>query len=157
MAARLSGAQQGFDLAPHHFEARNRHKLKVALTSPPLGIDCAPFGRNFASFTALALDGRPLANSQHLLVTLVGRAGNPDLQWNEARTSAGSPWGHGPSVAEQVPATLRIQCAPGRAVHPLAPDGSRLPALPAHYENGWLSFSTHDGAPSIHYEIVGTE
>lgn len=127
------------------------------LTSPPLGIDCAPFGRNFASFTALALDGRPLADSQHLLVSLVGRAGNPDLQWNEARTSAGSPWGHGPSVAEQVPATLRIQCAPGRVVHPLAPDGSRLAALPARYEDGWLIFSTRDGVPSIHYEIVGAK
>ena len=119
-----------------------------------LGIRCEPFGLNFASLTAVALDSRPLAESKRLLVTLVARAGNQGARWNPERSSLGENWGHGPTIAEPVPALIRVRRTAASNVYPLSPDGSRLPALPSRLVDGQLSFSTKDGPRTLHYEVV---
>jgi hypothetical protein len=121
-----------------------------------LAVECDRFGLNFASVTAVSLDGKPMAESARVLVTLAARAENQAVQWNEERTSIGRSWGHGPAIAERVPATVRLRMdadAPPR-VFALAPDGSRLEEVALTIREGWVSFSTRTGPASLHYELV---
>jgi hypothetical protein len=121
-----------------------------------LGITCPRFGRDFAALTALSLDGKPLELSNRVLITLVARAGNSGMEWNAARSSLGTHGGKAPTIAEHVPARIRL-CHPGPGVlYPLAPDGSRLHPLTTERQGAWLRFSTEEGPRTLHYEWVGS-
>jgi hypothetical protein len=125
------------------------------VSEPGLGINCDAFGLNFGALTAVALDEGELNHSARVLVTLAARVGNTGAVWNEARTStAGANWGRGPTIAERVPATVRIRVGGPRQVFALAPDGSRVTELAATFADGWLAFSTREGPATLHYEIV---
>lgn len=119
-----------------------------------LRVTCPPFGRNFASVTAIALDGRALAGSSRVLVTLAARATNQGIVWNQARTSLGKNQGHGPTIAERVPATITLAGAAGRQVFALAPDGQRAHAVTATAQDGALVFTVGPSDNTLHYEIV---
>ncbi|ACB75426.1 hypothetical protein [Opitutus terrae] len=121
-----------------------------------LAIASDEFGLNFAALTAVALDGRALPDADRLLVTLGARAENQAVKWNAVRTSIGESWGHGPTIAERVPATVRLRVGAGAAprVFALAPDGSHAAEVPSEVRDGWLSFSTREGPATLHYEIV---
>ncbi|MGI4790798.1 MAG: carbohydrate binding domain-containing protein, partial [Janthinobacterium lividum] len=67
------------------------------------------FGNNFASVTLTAMDQKPTAQSQKLLLTLVGKVENQEMGWNANRTSVGNQWGHGPTIAEGIPATVTLK------------------------------------------------
>ena len=62
---------------------------------------------------------KPIASADRLLVTAVARARNTDQQWNAARTSVGTHWGHGPTQIEVVHADVTV---PGRWSHAWALD-----------------------------------
>ncbi len=119
-----------------------------------LGVACDEFGLNFAAVSAVALDARPMTESARVLVTLAARAGNQGVGWNQARTSVGDHWGHGPTIAERVPASVRLRVQGARRVFALAPDGSRAGEVATEFRNGWLSFSTRSGPATLHYEVV---
>ncbi len=119
-----------------------------------LHVCVARFGRDFASVTAVALDAKPLRTSARVLVTVVARAGNQGLVWNESRTSVGAAWGHGPTIAERVPATITLDGLAGRKVYPLAPDGTRAAPVPSADQSGALTFSVGPNDRTIHYEIT---
>lgn len=121
-----------------------------------LAVESDRFGLNFGSVTAVSLDGKPLAESERVLVTLGARAENQAVQWNEERTSIGRSWGHGPTIAERVPATVRLRREPDAApqIFVLAPDGTRVEEVPVTIREGWVSFSTRTGPASLHYELV---
>jgi hypothetical protein len=121
-----------------------------------LAVESDRFGLNFGSVTAVSLDGKPLTESERVLVTLAARAENQAVEWNEERTSIGQSWGHGPTIAERVPATVRLRLegdVPPKAFV-LAPDGSRLDEVEPTIREGWMSFSTRTGPASLHYELV---
>jgi len=120
-----------------------------------LAIDCERFGRDFAALTALSLDGKPLAQSSHLLITLAARAGNSGAEWNAVRSSQGAQGGRSPTQAEHVPARIRLRNPGGGSLYPLAPNGSRLPALRAEKKGDWHEFSTKEGPRTLHYEWLG--
>jgi hypothetical protein len=82
---------------------------------PEFGDDSAPSARNFAGVTLTPFDGKPLDTSRHLLLTLAGRVENQDMHWNSDRTSVGDRWGHAPSVAEGIPATITLNNSLHRA------------------------------------------
>ncbi len=98
------------------------------------------FGDNFAAVTLTPLDGKPVAQSHHLLLTLVGKVENQGMQWNATHTSVGDQWGHGPTMAEGIIATVSVAAAPGTREHmyPLDGTGKRMGEVP--------SFSLDDGA-----------
>ncbi|MDX2188116.1 MAG: carbohydrate binding domain-containing protein [Opitutaceae bacterium] len=112
------------------------------------------FGRNFAAISIVSLDGEPVAVARQSLVTVVARAENQDMIWNETRTSVGKRWGHGPTLAEFVPAEISVGAAAGAKVFALAPDGSRSAEVKATYSDNRLTFSTDPKQPTLHYEIV---
>ena len=61
----------------------------------------------------------PIDTSDRLLVTAVARAQNTGQQWNAARTSVGTHWGHAPVQIEVVHADVTV---PGRWSHAWALD-----------------------------------
>ncbi|MBV9851540.1 MAG: carbohydrate binding domain-containing protein [Armatimonadetes bacterium] len=84
-----------------------------------------PFGNNFVAVTLTPLDGRPIAQSRHMLLTLAGKVENQDMRWNAARTSVGDRWGHGPTMAEGIPATVTLPHMQVRRVYALDATGRR--------------------------------
>jgi len=119
-----------------------------------LRVTCPRFGRDFASVTAVALDNRPLRESTRVLVTLAARASNQGIVWNESRTSVGKNWGHGPTIAERVPATITLAGLANAKVYALKPDGTRAKAVTAETEDGVLTFTVQPDDRTMHYEIV---
>ncbi|HEY4299527.1 MAG TPA: hypothetical protein VGM73_01555 [Candidatus Didemnitutus sp.] len=124
------------------------------LDAGALRVSCPRFGLDFASITAVALDGRPLPDSKRILVTVVARASNEGIVWNDAHNSLGKNWGHGPTIAEHVPATITLAGGSARDVYALAPDGSRAGQIATQRAGASTTFSTDNGPPTIEYEIV---
>jgi hypothetical protein len=120
----------------------------------PLHLNVEPFGRDFASVNAFSLDGQTLRESRRILVTVVGRAGNQGTIWNETRTSLGKQWGHGPTIAERVPATITLDGVGARKVYALAPNGSRVREVAAVRQPSGVMFAVGADDRTLHYEVV---
>jgi hypothetical protein len=120
----------------------------------PLTVTCPRFGRDFATVAAVALDDQPLASAKRALVTIVARAENQGMKWNEARTTVGAEWGHGPTIAERVPATVSLATEGPRRVFALKPDGTRAREVKATYAAGRLTFTVSPKDNTLHFELV---
>lgn len=117
-------------------------------------VTCARFGRDFATVTAVGLDDRPLSAAKRVLVTIVARAENEAMKWNAAHNSVGPDWGHGPTIAERVPATIEIGTDGPRLVYALNPNGTRFRPVNANYANGRVVFTVAPEDRTLHYELV---
>jgi hypothetical protein len=126
----------------------------ATIEAGPLTVQCDRFGRDFASVTAVALDGRPLRESTRILVTVAARAENQAMVWNAAHNSVGTQLGHGPTIAERVPATLTLAGAANRRLYALAPDGSRTKSIPPMSVGNALRFQVTAEHATLHYEIA---
>ena len=73
----------------------------------------------YANIALVALDARPVAESQRLLLIAVARVENAGQCWNETRTGV-TEWGEGPTLAEPVPLTVTL---PGTGWRASALDG----------------------------------
>ena len=111
------------------------------------------FGNNFAAMTLTAMDEKPITQSRRLLLTLAGKVENQDMGWNADRTSVGSQWGHGPTVAEGIPATVTLKTTAARHVWALDGAGKRVGDVPASYANGSLTFTVGPQFKTLWYEI----
>jgi hypothetical protein len=80
---------------------------KVALGDAT--VEFVKLEKDYACVSLVALDGKPLAESKKVLVSLAGRVENQGMGWNEKRTSVGREWGRGPTVAERIGAKLTLQ------------------------------------------------
>ena len=76
------------------------------------------------------------------------------MKWNAARTSVGTDWGHGPAIAERVPATIQLAASGPRTVYALRPHGTRAHTVTTAYNNSILSFTVSPQDNTLHYEIV---
>jgi hypothetical protein len=119
-----------------------------------LTVECERFGRDFASVTAVALDGRPLRESARILLTIAARAENQGMIWNEAHNSVGQNLGHGPTIAERVPATLTLAGTADRHIYALAPNGTRAKRIATLADGGALRFQITAEHATVHYEIA---
>ena len=89
----------------------------------------------WAAIGIAALDGKPLVESEKVLIAAVGRVENTNMGWNEERTSVGRMWGTAPTVAEGIKA--RISLPFNRQVHALDGTGKRTHQLhPVSHEQG---------------------
>ncbi len=111
------------------------------------------FGNNFAAVTLTAMDQKPIAQSRKMLLTLVGKVENQDMGWNASRTSVGSQWGHGPTVAEGIPATVTLKTSAARHVWALDGTGRRVGDVPATFANDALTFTVGPQFKTLWYEI----
>lgn len=78
-----------------------------------------------AHIALTSMDGRPIAESERMLLVAVNRVENQQMGWNEERTTVGGEWGHGPTIAEAVPLTLRIAGRDDLRIWPLDGEGNR--------------------------------
>ena len=111
------------------------------------------FGNDFAAATLTAMDQQPLAQSHRMLLTLVGKVENQDMGWNADRTSVGDKWGHGPTVAEGIPATMTLKTSAARHVWVLDGTGKRVGDVPAIFANGTLTFTVGPQFKTLWYEV----
>ena len=105
----------------------------------PFRLTIEPTFRKHAVFTAVALDGKPLAQSGKILISLANRVENSNMGWDEKFTTVGNKWGEAPIVAEGI--TEKIHLATDRPLKAFALDGAGAPKTPldVQADNG-LSF-----------------
>ncbi len=111
------------------------------------------FGNNFAAVTLTTMDEKPAAQSERLLLTLAGKVENQDMGWNADRTSVGDQWGHGPTIAEGIPATLTLRTDGPRTVWALDGTGKHREKVPAAYANGTLIFTVGPQYRTLWYAV----
>lgn len=96
----------------------------------------------FAGLMVAPLDGKPLAASSRVLLTVGSRVENEGMQWNAARETVSDQWGHGPVRAERVPMSISLKTKVARTVYELTPAGKRKAKVPSQWKNGVLMFQT---------------
>lgn len=125
-----------------------------SLTLGGWNLNMAETPRNFAAITLSALDGQPLSQSKRFLLTAVGAVENQGMKWNANRTSVGTDWGTGPTVAEGIPAAVVLRTAAKSAtVYALDGTGKRQGKVESRIENGLLAFSIAPEHKTLWYEI----
>ncbi len=105
-----------------------------------VAVSARPWPRDlpaYACISLVALDGKPVAHSAQLLLAASARTENPNMAWNEERTSlvGKKAWGEGTPVSEAVPLTLTVPGRPvvaqalgadGRIRHRIRTDGNTI-------------------------------
>jgi len=120
-----------------------------------LDLRFAPNTVPFAAGGLASLDGQPIATSKRMLLTLVGRAENPNMGWNAARDSVGSNWGQGPPYLSSPSGALKLwTSALGARVWALDERGARRFPVPSQVRGGALRFSPSNLWRTCWYEIV---
>lgn len=115
------------------------------------------FGNDFAAATLTPLDSKPLQSSRRMLLTLVGKIENQGMVWNAQRTSVGSRWGHGPTLAEGIAAEVVLPGVGARHVWALDGTGKRTTAVATRTSNQHITFTTGPQYKTLWYEIVGAD
>jgi hypothetical protein len=108
----------------------------------------------FGALMVAAMDQKPLAQSNRVLVSVGGRVENVDMRWNAERNSVSDQWGKGPVMAETVPLSMNLKTASDRDVWALGPNGKRLRKVDSTYSNGTLRFQVDSSTRSMWLEIV---
>lgn len=119
-------------------------------------IDAKPFPGNFGAAVLVARDGKSLAQSNDLLLTIGGRFENSGLIWNEERNSTlneSKTWGVPPVLATALDVAVTIPADGPRKVYALDNTGERISELPAKFQGGSLQFRILPEHHAMHYSI----
>ncbi len=121
---------------------------KVALGD--VTVEVGAMEKGYACLALVALDGKPIAESKSVLMAAAGRVENRGMGWNADRTTVGTAWGKGPTIAEIVPATVTL---PGTGWKARALDGTGAPKgeVPAEASGGGTVAKVGGTAPSLWY------
>ncbi len=111
---------------------------------------------NWASIAIAALDGKPISESDKILLVAVGRVENTNMGWNENRTSVSNKWGTEPTVAEGIPATITIHNVPSSESTVQLLDGTGMPKgdVPCHESDGETVFTIGAQYKTLWYLIT---
>jgi len=84
----------------------------------------------FCAVSATSLDGKPLQQSEKILVVAAARCANTGMQWNEKRNSISDKWGKPPILIEPVEGRVILKRDTGApALTLVALDGLGLPTV----------------------------
>ncbi len=89
---------------------------------PHLTVALAPTTAAFAAVTLQPVDGRPVAASGRLLLSVLTRHQNTGMVWNSARTSVDDRWGTAPTLIEPTAGAITFRLRPGAAFRVFALD-----------------------------------
>jgi len=118
------------------------------------GLTIAPRS-DFAAITVTALDGKPVEQSAHLLISAVGRVENTGMGWNADRTSVSNKWGTEPVVAEGIKARISLDAKVGHAtVYALDGGGGRMQPVACNAASGKLDIDLGPQWKTLWYEAV---
>ncbi len=109
--------------------------------------------RNYAVIVLTSLDGKPLEQSKHMLLTAMGTAENAGVQWNETRTSVGRNWGKGPALMAGIAARLTL-ANHITAIRALDPTGKPQGAVKVEFRDDASRWSIGPEHRTIWYELV---
>ena len=112
--------------------------------------------RNIGPWACVALaarDGKSLADSSSMLLSVATRVENSNMGWNKERTSVGRKWGSSPVVAQTVLTTITLPGKTKPGVAPLSPKGKRLASLKVTGTPGAWTVKTSADTPSLWYAI----
>ncbi|MEM8872651.1 MAG: hypothetical protein AAGD32_00190 [Planctomycetota bacterium] len=118
----------------------------ITLTAEPAGLE-------FGSFIAVTLNDDDLADSDRMLLTYISRASNQNMGWNEARTTFGTNWGHGPVLVEVQPATITLPFE-DVTLFALDPLGNRIAEIETTRVAGGTQFDWSNDLKTIYVEAV---
>lgn len=108
---------------------------------------------DFATIAVSSLTDDPIATSDSLLITAVGRADNTDVQYNEDHTIQ-LDGGRGPILVEAIIADLELTTPhEGMEVHSIDTFGFVITTLKTTCEDGVLKFRIGDALPSMYYVV----
>jgi hypothetical protein len=110
---------------------------------------------DFAVLTLTAADGKPLADSRHLLLTTAGNVENTGMDWSADQTSVGLHWGSAPTLCEGIGAKITLATTV-KAVKMFALSGAGFAAgeVPATITDGKLTFEIGAKFKTLWYEIM---
>ena len=106
-------------------------------------ISAAASGPAYAHIAVVALDGLPIAISQKVLITALGRSENQNMGWNAARTTVENQWGTGPAVTQGVVGYVQMPSPYWRAQ---SLDGTGAVKQSLAMSGSRLNFSAANGA-----------
>ena len=130
-------------------DTRRRNILGLELKLNGMSVDCfTDFG--VVALSSLTDDG--IENSEHMLLTTIGRARNTGAQFDGEKMID---VGHAPIVSEVIQADIAIKTnQPDLRVWGVNSEGFYVGKLATTYENGWLKFHVGDQFPASHYLIM---
>jgi len=108
--------------------------------------------RNYAVVVLTSLDGKDLARSRRILLVATGRAENQGMGWNADRTSVGNRWGHGPTLVNGVPLTVRFPFLVG-SVAALDGRGKPIRKVPVEQEGKGVRIRVGPEFRTLWYEV----
>ncbi len=132
-----------------------------SLEAPGVKLILREFDQNFASMTLVARDGRELAESGSMLLTLGARFNNHNIVWTPERNSLLNRqavgrywWGEPPVVGIELAGEIRLRVSGPRRVFRLDACGGRIGEVAANVENGELVIPVSPDDHTIYYEIT---
>lgn len=124
------------------------------VTAGALSLAFKPFDGNFGAAMLNALDGKPIGESERLLLTVGARFENLDMNWTEAHDGLDEHPGRAPAAGVCLDGTVTIRTAAPRRVWFLDASGARRGEVPAEWSNGMLIFPVLSEHRTLYYEIV---
>jgi hypothetical protein len=119
-----------------------------------LSVTAEPTKFGLVALGLTARDGKAIADSNSLLLTIGTHFENQNMGWNEKRNSVGEKWGDGPMMGEGVKASISVDThAKAAAVYALDVTGARNGMVPSKLEGGKLSFNPSPEYKTVWYEI----
>ncbi|MCL1854837.1 MAG: hypothetical protein FWF86_03810 [Clostridia bacterium] len=108
---------------------------------------------DFATLAVSSISDKPIASSDNLLLTAVGRADNKDAVYQEGHTRQAD-CGTGPIMAEVIRAKISMEtCHANLRIWSVDNEGFYTGAVPFHYEDGRIIFEIGGEYASIYYLI----
>ena len=112
--------------------------MSIDLGNVTIAMDTTPY--NWAAITLTALDGKPVEESEKILLVAAGRIENTNMGWNADRTTVGDQWGTAPTRAEGIPAKLTFRDMDKFIVHALDSAGNPRVEIKVKRKSKELSF-----------------
>ena len=128
-------------------DLNHRRNLEIKISG--MEVDCYT---DFGVIAVSSLNDLPIAQSDHILLSTIGRARNTGAQFDGEKLID---FGHAPIVSEVIEADIAIRTdKPTMRVWGVNSDGYYVGMLDAVYEDGWLRFHTGDKFAAQYYLIM---
>jgi len=111
-----------------------------------------PLTNQFGALTLVSMDGKPLATSSKMLLTVVTHTQNNHQAWNKTRTQV-TRAGDAPPQVDAATVNVTIAADGPRSVVTLDGSGEKQQDIPATYKDGQVSFSITPAQKSVWYAI----
>ena len=128
-------------------QRRKSENLEVKMQS--MKVDCFT---DFATVALSSLNDDPICESNHMLLSTIGRARNTGAQFDGEKMIN---IGHAPIISEIIEADISIRTKyDDLTVWAVNSDGYYVGKLPTTYADGWMKFHTGNHYPAQYYLIV---